>query len=83
MEVGSTWPSQWMRGPLELCVLALVADQATYGYAIVQRLEAAGFGRIKGGTLSSRGWRALPPIRRRLTARSSTTPTDANLTEPS
>jgi PadR family transcriptional regulator PadR len=47
----STWPAQWLRGALELCVLALVAERDTYGYAIAQRLEAAGFGRIKGGTL--------------------------------
>jgi PadR family transcriptional regulator PadR len=47
----STWPAQWLRGVLELCVLALVAERDTYGYAIAQRLEAANFGRIKGGTL--------------------------------
>jgi PadR family transcriptional regulator PadR len=47
----STWPTQWLRGALELCVLALVAERDTYGYAIAQRLEAANFGRIKGGTL--------------------------------
>jgi PadR family transcriptional regulator PadR len=28
-----------------------VAERDTYGYAIAQRLEAANFGRIKGGTL--------------------------------
>jgi PadR family transcriptional regulator PadR len=49
--VESTWPAQWLRGALELCVLALVAERDTYGYAIAQRLEAANFGRIKGGTL--------------------------------
>jgi PadR family transcriptional regulator PadR len=47
----SNWPAQWLRGALELCVLALVAEDDTYGYAIAQRLEAANFGRIKGGTL--------------------------------
>lgn len=46
-----TWPAQWLRGALELCVLALVAERDTYGYAIAQRLEEANFGRIKGGTL--------------------------------
>jgi PadR family transcriptional regulator PadR len=40
-----------MRGVLELCVLALVAEGETYGYEIVQRLRAAGFGQVKGGTL--------------------------------
>ena len=46
-----SWPAQWLRGVLELCVLALVADDETYGYAIAQQLETAGFGRVKGGTL--------------------------------
>lgn len=45
------WPAQWMRGVLELCVLALVGESETYGYEIVQRLKAAGFGQVKGGTL--------------------------------
>ncbi|MGC5287776.1 PadR family transcriptional regulator [Micromonospora sp. DT231] len=45
------WPAQWMRGVLELCVLALVGEHETYGYEIVQRLRTAGFGQVKGGTL--------------------------------
>jgi len=45
------WPTQWLRAVLELCVLALVTAEETYGYAIGQNLEAAGFGRVKGGTL--------------------------------
>ena len=45
------WPAQWMRGVLELCVLALVGEGETYGYEIVQRLKLAGFGQVKGGTL--------------------------------
>ncbi len=45
------WPAEWLRGVLELCVLAVVADGPTYGYAIAQRLEAAGLGTVKGGTL--------------------------------
>ena len=40
-----------MRGVLSLCVLAVVAEQETYGYAVAQRLEAAGLGVVKGGTL--------------------------------
>jgi len=40
-----------MRGVLELCVLALIAERETYGYEIAHRLEAAGMGKIKGGTL--------------------------------
>lgn len=40
-----------MRGALSLCVLAMVAEGETYGYAIAQRLQAAGLGVVKGGTL--------------------------------
>ena len=45
------WPSEWLRGVLELCVLGVLADGPTYGYAIAARLEAAGLGVVKGGTL--------------------------------
>ncbi|WP_344127669.1 PadR family transcriptional regulator [Luedemannella flava] len=47
----SRWPSEWLRGVLELCVLGVLADGPTYGYAIAQRLEEAGLGVVKGGTL--------------------------------
>jgi len=40
-----------MRGVLSLCVLAVVAENETYGYAVAQRLQAAGLGTVKGGTL--------------------------------
>lgn len=40
-----------MRGVLSLCVLAVVAEQESYGYAIAQRLQAAGLGTVRGGTL--------------------------------
>lgn len=40
-----------MRGVLELCVLGVLADGPTYGYAIAQRLAEAGLGVVKGGTL--------------------------------
>lgn len=40
-----------MRGVLSLCVLAVVAEQETYGYAVAQRLQSAGLGVVKGGTL--------------------------------
>ena len=46
-----TQPSEWLRGVLELCVLRVMADGPTYGYAIAGRLADAGFGDIKGGTL--------------------------------
>jgi PadR family transcriptional regulator PadR len=40
-----------MRGVLALCVLAVVAEEETYGYAVAQRLQHAGLGAVKGGTL--------------------------------
>jgi PadR family transcriptional regulator, regulatory protein PadR len=46
-----SWPAEWLRGVLPLCVLAVVADAETYGYAIAQRLQTAGLGAVKGGTL--------------------------------
>lgn len=45
------WPSEWLRGTLTLAVMRVLADGPTYGYAIGVRLEEAGFGAIKGGTL--------------------------------
>ncbi|MEL4358709.1 MULTISPECIES: PadR family transcriptional regulator [unclassified Luteococcus] len=45
------WPSEWLRGTLTLAVLRVLADGPTYGYAIANALEDAGFGAIKGGTL--------------------------------
>lgn len=44
-------PSEWLRGVLELCVLRVMAEGPTYGYAIAADLATAGFGDIKGGTL--------------------------------
>ena len=45
------WPGEWMRGVLSLCVLSVVAEEETYGYAVAQRLQQAGLGLVKGGTL--------------------------------
>lgn len=45
------WPGEWLRGVLSLCVLSVVAEGPTYGYAVAQRLQEAGLGSIKGGTL--------------------------------
>jgi PadR family transcriptional regulator len=45
------WPGDWLRGVLELCVLGVLAEGPTYGYAIAQRLAGAGLGVVKGGTL--------------------------------
>ncbi|MBT8226189.1 MAG: PadR family transcriptional regulator [Dactylosporangium sp.] len=45
------WPGEWLRGVLQLCVLSALEAGPTYGYAIGQRLEEAGLGTVKGGTL--------------------------------
>jgi PadR family transcriptional regulator PadR len=36
---------------LEVCVLRVLADGVTYGYAIATRLSESGLGVVKGGTL--------------------------------
>jgi PadR family transcriptional regulator PadR len=43
--------SQWLRGVLDLCLLALLAGRESYGYELAQSLQAAGIGPIQGGTL--------------------------------
>lgn len=49
----TSWPAEWLRGPLTIAVLAVIAAERepTYGYRIAQALRDAGFGKIKGGTL--------------------------------
>lgn len=49
----TTWPAEWLRGPLSIAVLAMIAanPEPTYGYRIARALQDAGFGKIKGGTL--------------------------------
>lgn len=51
MSTEQQWPPEWLRGVLELCTLQIVSAGETYGYAVIQQLEAAGLGKIKGGTL--------------------------------
>ena len=43
--------AQWLRGVLDLCLLALLADRESYGYELAQSLHGAGIGPIQGGTL--------------------------------
>jgi PadR family transcriptional regulator, regulatory protein PadR len=43
--------AQWLRGVLDLCVLALLASNESYGYELSQLLEANGLGQVQGGTL--------------------------------
>jgi PadR family transcriptional regulator PadR len=51
MSSDQPWPSEWLRGVLEVCVLRVLADGETYGYAIASRLADGGLGVVKGGTL--------------------------------
>jgi PadR family transcriptional regulator PadR len=43
--------NQWLRGVLDLCILALLRGRESYGYQLAQSLHAAGIGPIQGGTL--------------------------------
>ncbi|RIK17105.1 MAG: PadR family transcriptional regulator [Acidobacteria bacterium] len=45
------WPSEWLRGVLGVCVMRVLLDGPSYGYAITQRLAEAGLGAVRGGTL--------------------------------
>lgn len=51
MSSDQPWPSEWLRGVLGACVLRVLADGPTYGYAIASRLADSGLGVVKGGTL--------------------------------
>ncbi|WP_084263498.1 PadR family transcriptional regulator [Actinomadura formosensis] len=43
--------SQWLRGVLDLCLLAVVAEEPAYGYEMVQRLAAAGLDAVAEGSI--------------------------------
>ncbi len=43
--------NQWLRGVLDLCVLAMLTRDESYGYELAQSLDRAGLGAIQGGTL--------------------------------
>ncbi|WP_344448742.1 PadR family transcriptional regulator [Actinocorallia aurantiaca] len=43
--------SSWLKGVLDLLVLATLTDGENYGYEIAKNLSEAGLGEIKGGTL--------------------------------
>jgi PadR family transcriptional regulator, regulatory protein PadR len=46
------WPVAWTRAALEMSALAVVcAHGPTHGYEVAKRLQAAGLGEVKGGTL--------------------------------
>jgi PadR family transcriptional regulator, regulatory protein PadR len=41
----------WLHGFLDLCLLAMLAERADYGYGLAQRLAEAGVADVPGGTL--------------------------------
>ncbi|MBB0230808.1 PadR family transcriptional regulator [Streptomyces calidiresistens] len=43
--------ASWLKGVLDLLVLSCLTDGESYGYEIARRLEEAGLGTIRGGTL--------------------------------
>lgn len=43
--------AQWLRGVLDLCVLAELGRGESYGYGVAQALEEVGLGPVPGGTL--------------------------------
>lgn len=51
MSVTESHTNAWLRGVLEPCLLALLADGEAYGYELAGRLEALGVGKVAGGTL--------------------------------
>ncbi|OEV10310.1 MULTISPECIES: PadR family transcriptional regulator [Streptomyces] len=44
-------PAAWLRGVIELAAAAVLAEGDRHGYAVAQRLNEAGFGRLRGGVL--------------------------------
>lgn len=45
------FPGSLLHGFLDLCLLGLLVAERDYGYGLAQRLAAAGFGEVPGGTL--------------------------------
>ncbi|TDC13382.1 PadR family transcriptional regulator [Streptomyces sp. 8K308] len=43
--------TQWLKGVLDLCVLATLARRESYGYELAKALSSAGLGPVQGGTL--------------------------------
>lgn len=47
----SAMKQQWLHGFLDLCLLCLLAERRDYGLGLMERLSAAGFDEVPGGTL--------------------------------
>jgi PadR family transcriptional regulator, regulatory protein PadR len=48
---GVDWPTSWMRGTLDVAVLAVVAKEPVHGYAVAQELARRGLGPVRGAVL--------------------------------
>ncbi|MGK5550991.1 PadR family transcriptional regulator [Actinomadura kijaniata] len=48
---GARRRSQWLRGVLDLCLLAVNAEEPAYGYEMAQRLAAAGLDAVAEGSI--------------------------------
>ena len=47
----ATPTSQWLRGVLDLCLLAVVSDEPAYGYEMTRRLADAGLDVVADGSI--------------------------------
>jgi PadR family transcriptional regulator PadR len=43
--------TQWLRGVLDLCLMAVVAEQPAYGYEMTRRLRLAGLDLVADGSI--------------------------------
>ena len=43
--------TQWLRGVLDLCLMAVVADDPAYGYEMTRRLREAGLDGVADGSI--------------------------------
>lgn len=54
---------QLIKGVLETCILSLIAENESYGYALIQSIQEEGFGQVSKGSvypillkLETEGW---------------------------
>ncbi len=49
--VSSDASSQWLRGVLDLCLMAVVADEPAYGYEMTRRMSERGLAVVAEGSI--------------------------------
>ena len=77
MPADDSWPSDWLRATLPLSVLAVVAEDETYGYAVVQRLREAGLPDMLAAQIAAAPLLAAAPAVVRLAESLGVSPTAA------